>query len=133
MSYLLDTNTCIYFLNERSERLTRRVKTTHPRDIVVCAIVKAELYYGALKSARPVENLRKQKEFLQKFRSLPFDDKAADEYGRIRSRLEKLGIPVGPNDLLIAAIAISNNVIVVTHNLDEFKRIEGIKLEDWRA
>jgi tRNA(fMet)-specific endonuclease VapC len=95
--------------------------------------VKAELYYGALKSARPVENLRKQKEFLQKFRSLPFDDLAADEYGRIRSRLEKSGTPIGPNDLLIAAIAIANDVTVVTHNLDEFERVEGIKVEDWRV
>ena len=133
MNYLLDTNTCIYFLNERSDPLTRRIKTTHPREIVVCSVVKAELFYGALKSARPVENLRKQQEFLQTFDSLPFDDRAADEYGRIRARLEKAGTPIGPNDLLIAAIAIAHDVTVVTHNLGEFKRVEGIKVEDWRG
>jgi tRNA(fMet)-specific endonuclease VapC len=132
MTYLLDTNTCIYFLNERSESLTQRIKSTHPRAIVVCSIVKAELYYGALKSTRPVENLHKQKEFLQKFRSLPFDDHAADEYGRLRSRLEKLGTPIGPHDMLIAAIAMAHDVTVVTHNLAEFERVENLKVEDWR-
>ena len=133
MTYLLDTNTCIYFLNERSERLTRRIKATHPRDMLTCAIVKAELCYGALKSASPVDNLRKQHEFLQTFRSLPFDDKAAEAYGRIRSRLEKLGTPVGSNDLLIAAIALANDVTVVTHNIAEFTRIEGLSVEDWNV
>jgi len=133
MSYLLDTNTCIYFLNERSESLVRRIKSTHPREIVVCSIVKAELHYGALKSARPMENLRKQKEFLQQFGSLPFDDNAANEYGRIRSGLEKIGMPIGPNDLFIAAIAIVNDVILVTDNIKEFERIQGLQLENWRA
>ena len=65
MIYLLDTNTCIYFLNQRSEILIQRIKATNPRNIVVCSIVKAELYYGALKSARPTENLKKQNEFLR--------------------------------------------------------------------
>ena len=132
MSYLLDTNTCIYFLNERSEPLVRRIKSTHPQDIVVCSIVKAELYYGALKSSRPMENLRKQQEFLQQLGSIPFDDHAAHEYGHIRSRLEKRGIPIGPNDMLIAAIAIANGAILITHNIREFERIEGMALEDWR-
>jgi len=133
MSYLLDTNTCIYFLNERSERLTRRIKSTHPKDIAVCSIVKAELYYGALKSTRAAENLRKQHEFLEKFRSFSFDDRAAEAYGRIRTRLEKSGNLIGPNDMLIAAIAIANDVTVVTHNFDEFERIENLNVEDWRA
>ena len=132
MTYLLDTNTCIYFLNERSESLVRRIKATSPEHIAVCSIVKAELRYGALKSARPLENVRKQHEFLQAFRSLPFDDLAAEEYGRIRTRLEKSGQPIGPNDLFIAAIAIAYNVTLVTHNRNEFERVEGISLQDWR-
>ena len=121
------------FENERSDALARRIKTTHPREIVVCSVVKAELFYGALKSARPAENLRKQQEFLRKFDSLPFDDRAAEEYGRIRSRLEKAGTPIGPNDLSIASIALAHDVTAVTRNLNDFKRVEGIKVEDWRA
>lgn len=131
MRFLLDTNTCIRYLNGRSEAIRNHIESTHPQDIVVCSIVKAELFYGAMKSRHPERNLAKQQKFLDRFRSLPFDDNAAERYGHIRARLEKAGTPIGPNDLLIAATALAHQVILVSHNTDEFKRVEGLDLEDW--
>ena len=133
MRCLLDTNTCIKYLNGQSEAIRRHVETMSAKDIVVCAVVKAELFYGAYKSRYPERNLEKQGIFLNRFVSLPFDDRAADMYGRIRADLERAGTPIGPNDLLIAAIALAHNVIVVSHNTREFARIADLRLEDWEA
>lgn len=131
MTYLLDTNTCIRYLNGRSENIRQQLEATQPQDIVLCSVVKAELFYGAMKSAKPEENLAKQHRFVSCFVSFPFDDRAAEAYCRIRARLEKLGTPIGPNDLLIAAIAMANDVTLVTHNTREFGRVEGLILADW--
>ncbi len=133
MIYLLDTNTCIRYLNGRSDRIRRRLEATRPQDIVVCSAVKAELFYGAMKSHNPVITLAKQRRFLQRFVSLPFDDYAAEEYGRIRAHLERLGQLIGPNDVLIAAIATAHHVTLVTHNTREFQRVEGLSLDDWEV
>ena len=133
MRRLLDTNTCIKYLNGQSEAIRRHVETMSAKDIVVCAVVKAELFYGAYISRYPERNLEKQGIFLNRFASLPFDDRAADMYGRIRADLERAGTPIGPNDLLIAAIALAHNVIVVSHNTREFARIADLRLEDWEA
>ena len=133
MIYLLDTNTCIRYLNGRSDSIRRHFETTRPQDIVVCAVVKAELFYGALKSKNPVTNLAKQRRFLGRFVSLPFDDLAAEAYGRIRARLEQQGLLIGPNDLLIAAIAVAHQITLVTHNTREFQRVEGFPIVDWEA
>jgi tRNA(fMet)-specific endonuclease VapC len=131
MKYLLDTNTCIRFLNGRSESIKRKMKVTEPEDIVLCSVVKAELFYGSLKSRHPEKNLQKQYLFVNRFKSLPFDDDSAEKYGEIRANLEKTGMIIGPNDLLIASITLTHNVILVTNNLKEFSRIEGLKIEDW--
>jgi len=131
MTYLLDTNTCIKYLNGKSENIRQRLETLQPQDIVLCSVVKAELFYGAMKSANPQKNLAKLQPFVSRFVSFPFDDVAAEVYGRIRADLEKLGTPIGPNDLLIAAISIANDVTLVTHNTREFSRVAGLKLEDW--
>ncbi len=131
MRYLLDTNTCIRYLNGRSLSIRKQVESKNPQVIVVCAVVKAELFYGSQKSQHPDRNLTKQRKFLDKFVSLPFDDQAAEVYGQIRAKLEKAGAPIGPNDLLIAAIAVAHNVTLVSHNTDEFERVEGLNLEDW--
>ena len=133
MRYLLDTNVCIRYLNGASETIRKRIEATHPREIVVCAIVKAELFYGAENSQYPQANLEKQRAFLERFVSLPFDDQAAEAYGRIRATLKKTGTPIGPNDLLIAAIAVANNCVLVSHNTKEFSRITELVLEDWEA
>lgn len=130
MSYLLDTNAWIRFLTRRSESIRRRLEATPSRHIVLCSVVRAELLYGAEKSARPEQNLARLR-FLEKFVSFSFDDAAAQVYGRIRARLERAGTPIGPNDLLIAAIALSQGATVVTHNTREFGRVEGLRVEDW--
>jgi tRNA(fMet)-specific endonuclease VapC len=93
--------------------------------------VKAELFYGAMKSANPERNLNRVYRFSNRFVSFPFDDKASEVYGRIRANLEKAGTLIGPNDLLISAIALSNNLTLVTHNIREFSRIQNLKIEDW--
>lgn len=131
MTYLLDTNTCIKYLNGKSENIRQRLEGSQPQDIVLCSVVKAELFYGAMKSANPQKNLAKLQPFVSRFVSFSFDDVAADVYGRIRADLEKLGTPIGPNDLLIAAIGVANDVTLVTHNTREFSRVTGLKLEDW--
>jgi tRNA(fMet)-specific endonuclease VapC len=131
VTYLLDTNTCIHYLNGTSAAIRRHFETTHPREIAVCAVVKAELFYGAENSQHPIANLQKQRTFLDRFVSLPFDDQAAEVYGRIRARMKKAGTPLGPNDVMIAAIAVSQGCILVTHNTREFARVTGLEIEDW--
>src|SRR5262245_14329937 len=131
MSYLLDANTWIGFLNGRSENIRRRLESTRPEEIVLCSVVKAELFYGAVKSARPSENFGRIESFIDKFVSYPFDDAAARIYGDIRARLERIGKVIGPNDLLIAAIALARSTTLVTHNTGEFARVEELTLEDW--
>ncbi len=96
-------------------------------------MVKGELFLGALKSERPREDLKRLNRFMGAFASLPFDDRAARIYGRIRARLEKIGRVIGPNDLLIAAIAFANKKTLVTHNTGEFSRVKNLKLEDWEV
>jgi tRNA(fMet)-specific endonuclease VapC len=131
MKYLLDTNTCIRHLNQRSPSIIRKLGELSPDDIAVCSMVKAELFAGAAKSNVPEKTLAKQQAFLNSFISLPFDDQAATIYGPMRARLEKSGTPIGPLDMLIAAISLANNLILVTHNTAEFGRVENLKIEDW--
>lgn len=104
-----------------------------PDEIQVCSVVKAELFAGAEKSTDPTPTLARQQAFLSRFVSLPFDDLAADVYGRIRAHLESAGTPIGPYDLQIAAIALAHGLILVTHNMDEFSRVPGLSLEDWEV
>lgn len=133
MIYLLDTNTCIRWLNGTSEAVRNRVDETPAGDIVLCSVVQAELWYGAKKSGRPAKNSARLVEFFAAFDSLPFDDAAARAYGGVRSILEKSGWPIGPNDLMIAAIALANEVVLVTNNVREFERVDGLAIEDWES
>ena len=131
--FLLDTNACIRILNGSSPALVRRFRSHEPSEISLCSVVKAELLFGARKSARIAENLETLRLFFQPLPSLPFDDRAADHYGMIRTELEKLGTPIGANDLMIAAIARAHDAILVTHNVREFSRVANLQLEDWEA
>lgn len=132
MKYLIDTNVCIKFLNGRSEKLKQKFISTDFAEICLCTIVKAELYYGAEKSQNSKTNFDNVKYF-DSFKTYSFDDQSAQIYGKIRTQLEKSGVIIGPNDLLIASIAIANNLILVTNNLKEFARIKELKLEDWEV
>ena len=129
--YLLDTNACIRILNGNCAAISARIRTHAPSEICLSSVVKAELIYGARRSARVAENLRLLDRFFEPFASLPFDDACAEHYGQIRTELETGGTPIGPNDLLIAAIARNHGQILVTHNVREFSRVIGLKLEDW--
>jgi tRNA(fMet)-specific endonuclease VapC len=131
MKFLLDTNTCIIYLRGKNSTLKQKLESTLIKDIGVCSIVKAELFYGAIKSANPKRNLTLQQEFLAQYISLPFDDAATVTFGMIRSRLEALGTPIGAYDLQIAAIAVANNLTLITHNTREFKRVHNLLIEDW--
>jgi tRNA(fMet)-specific endonuclease VapC len=131
MMYLLDTNSCIRYLGGRSEPLRRRINRADPDEMVVCSVVKAELFFGAMKSKNPAKTLKEQKDFLDPFNSLTFDDQAAEAYGPIRADLERRGLPIGSNDMMIAAIAMANDLTLVTHNTAEFARIPGLRVEDW--
>ena len=131
MRYLLDTNVCIRYLNGRSVAIRERLRTTRVADIAVCSVVKAELFYGAMRSNNPEQSLARQQQFLNLFVSLPFDDAAALIYGHIRADLAASGTPIGPNDLQIASIARANSLILVTHNTGEFSRVDGLQIEDW--
>ena len=131
MKFLLDTNTCIRYLNGRAPAIRNHLLKHPAHDVVVCSVVKAELYFGAMKSTNPDKNLAGQNRFLSQFISLPFDDRAAFEYGRVRARLATQGTLIGPNDLLIASITLVNNVTLVTHNTREFSRIAELKIQDW--
>ena len=84
-----------------------------------------------LKSQKPRENLERQRAFVNRFKSMPFDDRAAWIYGQVRRDLETKGTPIGPHDLLIASIALANELVLVTHNVKEFSRIDSLKIEDW--
>lgn len=129
--YLLDTNTCIQFLNGRSMAVETRFRSHAPFQLKLCAVVKAELLYGAARSSHPDRNRVFMERFFAGYESLPFDDSAAAIYGRIRQELASAGTPIGPNDLLIASIALSRNLVLVTHNTREFSRVNGLRLEDW--
>lgn len=131
MKYLLDTNVCIIYLKGRNLNLKQKLESVPIQEITVCSIVKSELCFGAMKSANPERNFALQQAFLAQFVSLPFDDLAATTFGVIRVQLETRGIPIGAYDLQIAAIALANNLTLVTHNTREFGRIEGLQVEDW--
>jgi tRNA(fMet)-specific endonuclease VapC len=133
MKYLLDTNTWATFLNDPHSNVAHRIELTPLEDLVFCSIVKAELWYGAHKGSRRKTNLKTLGDLFAKFQSLPFDDAAAEICGKIRADLAKLGQPIGPNDLMIAAITLLRDLTLVTHNTAEFSRVVGLKLEDWQV
>ncbi|MFM5981495.1 MAG: type II toxin-antitoxin system VapC family toxin [Sphaerospermopsis kisseleviana] len=131
MIYLLDTNTCIVYLKGKNLYLKKKLENIPLSEIAVCSVVKGELFYGAMRSAYPERNLKLQQDFLNQFVSLPFNDQAATIFGNIRAQLTAQGTPIGGYDIQIAAIALTNNLILVTHNTREFSRIPELKLEDW--
>jgi len=100
-------------------------------NIRIPSVVAAELLYGAEKSARREQNLSIFKSFLSIYEIVPFDKNAAEHYARIRFELEREGTPIGSNDIIIAATAISHGGVIVTNNIGEFSRVEGLVVEDW--
>jgi tRNA(fMet)-specific endonuclease VapC len=130
---MLDTNSCVDHLRRGpASNVTIKLAGAAPGSVVLCSVVLAELLYGAHRSVRKAQTLSQVRVFCRNFRSLEFDDLAAEEYGWIRAHLAALGKPIGPNDLLIASIAVANGLTLVTNNTSEFSRVPGLKLEDWQ-
>lgn len=100
---------------------------------MLCSVVRAELIYGARRSARVEVNLNRLKSFAAPLQSLAFDDRCAHDYGLIRAELAAQGKPIGANDLLIAAMALAHDLTLVTHNTGEFSRVAGLRIEDWES
>jgi tRNA(fMet)-specific endonuclease VapC len=131
--YLLDTNTCSQFLNGRSTSIQERFREHLASELMLCSIMKAELLFGAAKSVHPDRTRVMMRSFFAGYESIPFDDAAAASYGQIRQDLAVAGTPIGPNDLLIAAIAVSRKMILVSHSTREFSRVPDLRVEDWES
>ena len=129
--YFLDTNICIYYLKGKFPKLKEKLLSYNPEMIAIPAVAKAELIYGAEKSKKREENLEKVNEFLLPFQIHGFSDSETGIYASIRSNLEKRGKLIGPNDLLIASIVLSHEGVLITNNIKEFRRVEGLQVEDW--
>ncbi|MGK3126809.1 type II toxin-antitoxin system VapC family toxin [Candidatus Pantoea formicae] len=128
--YMLDTNIVIYVIKRRPIEVLERFNANVGR-MVISSITLAELVHGAEKSAFPERNLRTVEDFISRLDVLSYDQKAAFHYGSIRADLEKKGTPIGLNDLHIAAHARSEALTLITNNLREFSRVNGLISENW--
>ena len=132
LKYLLDTNIVIYVLKKRPIETLNTFNKQHGR-MAISAITLAELVHGAEKSQLPAKNLSTIEDFCSRLQVLPYLYSAAYHYGSIRASLEKIGQPIGVNDLHIAAQARSQGLVLVSNNLREFERVPGLLLENWVA
>jgi tRNA(fMet)-specific endonuclease VapC len=131
MRFLLDTNICIYIIKQQPTQVIEKFKTLELSDIGVSSITVAELEYGAYKSQRLLQNRAALSQFLIPLEILPFDEKATQTYGKIRTELERRGIGIGAMDMLIASQAISLGLILVTNNTRELSQIPDLTWENW--
>ena len=131
MKFMLDTNIIAYVRNNRPESVLHRFLQYRPEDMCISAITMAELEYGVFNSSRPDRNRLALMTFLSRTQVIPFDVEAAREYGAIRADLTKRGTLIGANDLLIAAHAKAMGLTLVTNNMREFERVDGLKVENW--
>ncbi len=131
MKYLLDTDICIYIIKKKPEKVYRTLSKTKPGDVAISNLTVAELEYGAERSSRPDQNRSVLFNFLNPFELLNFDQESAIVYGRLRMELESKGKPIGPIDTLIGSQALAHSLTLVTNNVREFRRIGGIKIENW--
>ena len=130
LRYLLDTNICIYVIKARPPSMLE-IFNRHAGHIAISAITLSELLHGVEKSAAPERNLAAVENFCSRLDVLPYGPKASLHYGQIRAALERRGTPIGVNDLHIAAHARSEGLTLVSNNLREFERVEGLLLENW--
>jgi tRNA(fMet)-specific endonuclease VapC len=131
IEYLLDTNTCVEIIRQRSAAVLNRLRQCEIGQVGISVIALAELQHGIEKSARPDQNRIALSQFCAPLEIRPFTDIAAVIYGKIRNSLERRGEVIGPMDLLIAAHALADAVTVVTNNEGEFRRVDGLSVENW--
>ncbi|MFZ0947872.1 MAG: type II toxin-antitoxin system VapC family toxin, partial [Candidatus Sulfotelmatobacter sp.] len=129
--YLLDTNICIYIRQKRPEEVLRRFRKLRPGEAALSVITYGELLYGAAKSAQRVAALERLRELVQLLPALSLPESAAEAYGSIRAELESKGEMIGNNDLWIAAHAVVAGLTLVTNNESEFRRVRGLKIQNW--
>ena len=127
--FLLDKNVCVMLLNRSNEAVRRHVRAKNPRELFISVITSYELWFGAFKSARQVENVARVDALL--FQVLSLDKEDARVAGEVRAALENQGRPIGPYDLLIAGQAMARELTLVTDNSREFGRVKGLKVVDW--
>jgi tRNA(fMet)-specific endonuclease VapC len=130
LRYLLDTNICIYVIKRRPELVLDRFNE-HAAHLAISSITLAELLHGAEKSSQPQRTLAVVEDFCSRLDVLDYGAKAAQHYGQIRASLEQRGTPIGVNDLHIAAHARSEGLTLVSNNLREFERVDGLLYENW--
>jgi len=130
MRVMLDTNTCIFVINNNNAVRSRFI-AEYPFGMAISAITEAELWYGIENSSRPEKNSETLRAFLATVEIMPFDTMAAVEYGRVRAKLRRAGTPIGDRDTLIASHAKALGLTLVTNNIAEFKNVDGLQLEDW--
>lgn len=128
--YILDTNTCIYWLKGREE-IRKKIEQVGTNNLKMTIITLAELRYGAYNSQKVQENLKNINNFLRKVRALFLNEDSVDRFGKIRVDLRRSGQIIDDFDILIAAITLSNGGILVTNNTAHFERVEGLKVENW--
>jgi len=131
MQILLDTNICIYMIKNNPPAVRKRFEALVPGSVFVSSITVAELQYGVEKSAAREKNALALESFLLPLKIVAFDYESAFVYGKIRADLERRGMPIGGMDMLITAQALAHNFTLVTHNLREFQRIQGLICESW--
>ena len=131
MRYILDSNTCIFLIKKKPENVLKRLKAAMQDGIAMSAITLAELEFGIAKSEHKQKNADALAQFLSIVDILPFESKAAIAYGEIRADLQRKGLVIGSLDMLIAAHAKACNLILVTNNVQDFGRVEGLRIEDW--
>jgi tRNA(fMet)-specific endonuclease VapC len=131
MQYMLDTNICIYIIKKHPIHVLNNLKKRNISDICLSSITLAELEYGVQKSERKNQNSIALAEFLAPLEIMPFDEAAAIEFGKIRALLEKNGTLIGEYDLMIAAHALALDLILVTNNANEFKRVPALRIDNW--
>ncbi len=129
--YLLDTNICIFAINKKTPQLINTINKKSKHDIYISSLTIAELEFGVENSQYVEKNRVALLKFISLFRILPFDDEDAVCYGKLKTKLKKKGEIIGPIDMLLAAQALSKDLIFVTNNTDEFSRVDGLKIEDW--
>jgi tRNA(fMet)-specific endonuclease VapC len=130
---MLDTNICIYIAKHQPAEVRRHFERLKPGQVVMSAITHGELYYGACKSNQRTKALAQLDELMQDIPVVEVGSDAAQTYGEVRSALEKLGRPIGNNDLWIGAHALALDLTLATNNEREFKRIAGLAVENWTA
>jgi len=128
---LLDTDICIYAINRKRPAVLTRIRDYRIGMVGISSITYAELRFGVENSGRVEENLDRLERFLLPLEIVPFDAEAGRQYGRLRTEIKRAGCPIGSNDLLIAAHALSLGVTLVTNNVREFTRISGLHIEQW--